>query len=199
MKFKVAYYIAKSGEIFKVCEKFRQDHIAWNKKVVSYLSTIGGVAFKDDWNGRVSSVKFKDKAPQGFKKPDKHGCQEPYVKSDWGDKFKALGSRPLAKNYIAEILKVPSRLNYKTKDSEGSKALGHFFHEYQIGWYSATSPLLVGIADIKKEIKLFYAEYPEGKILNDLESWDLPKGLKEIMVEEWDLMVAKHEKEQENE
>lgn len=199
MKFKVAYYIAESGEILKACEKYREDHKEWNDKVFRYLKSIGAEAFKDNLKGDIYSVKFIDKVPQGFKKPDKHGCCQPYVKSDWGGKLKALGSRPQSENYLKEIIKVPNHLKYETKDSSGMMTLGHYFHEYRIGWYSKESPLLICIADIKKEIKDFYADNPDGKILNGLESWEVPTGMKEILGEEWDLMVAKHKKEQEDE
>ena len=197
MKFRVAYYIAESGKILEICEKYHKDFIEFSDKASAYIESIGGNGFIEDLKGQIGAVRFEGKRPEGFKVPNSKGCCEPYKKSDWNDKLKALGNRPLPENYIREFLNMPECLKYETENSSGTKTIGHYFSPYQICWFSKTGPFLVAIADIKKEVKLFYAENPKGKITNNLEDWQLPAGLKPILGEEWDLMAVVHKRKQE--
>lgn len=193
MKFNLAYYIAEHGQILEVCESFRSDIIEWRKKVFDYLTTIGAEGYQVGWAGNILSVKFKGERPEGFKVPNKHGCCEPYAKSDWRQRLAELGTQPDADDYLEPIIKAPRKIHYKSANNDGRSGgynIGHMFSFYQICYFSETGPLLVVLPDVEKELKRFPVAHPDCVITNDV-SYNLPPGLKPILAEEWDLMAAK--------
>lgn len=189
MKFNIAYYIAERGPILDICKKYSADRAAWHKSVFEFLRGIGGVAFQTNLDGEVYSVKFENDAPKGFKAQNKQGCREPYAKSEWPAKLAALGTRPCAGDYLDPFIKAPRRIQYKTRTGGvGSILTGHPFAFYQILWFSEDGPFCVALPDIERDIKRIKEDSVE--ITSDI-SLNLPKGLRRILVEEWDLMVAK--------
>ena len=200
-----AYYLLtnKNCPIYKACDKFRKDTAQYKIDIENYLKPYHVDRFKLGFDGKPFSFLFeKDKTPVNFKQPDRRdGAVQPYVKNEvWREIIKNAPVQPSVDTYVGELINAPTSYKYKTDDEgEGWTRFGAYhFHQYQVGWYSKTSPIALVMADIQQELKDFIKSREEAddpvEITCGSDKWKVPEGLRQIMKEEWDLMVAKHEK-----
>lgn len=131
-------------------------------------------------------------APREFKKPGKNGLQSPKKGTEYEAEFKRH-KRPSVKEFIGEWLGVPYRLSYEAKDCLGSTCIGHPFYPIGLYWYEAKGPILLVVPDVEHYAKQITDEHPDAVFDGAADQWRLAKeGAREILREEWDLMVAKH-------
>jgi hypothetical protein len=192
------YYLVDSPEVLECCRKFRARYIEQNDRFWAYAESKGATAYQFGFDGQLIGLVFPwGKHPDGFLKP-KHGNAAAYPmrgkKGDiWRSEFKALGRHAKPEEFIPLLASVPSGINYEYPRGSGGRRIGGFPEAVQVCFFNNDDFLIV-LPDVEAEIRLLFAEHPAAKITNGADEWKVPDGLRDILREEWDLMVAKHEK-----
>ena len=194
-----AYYLCTSGEVKKLANEHRAAHIRLKKELWAFVESMGcKSASIDERLMRLRGVVFPSEVPSGWTKLNKHklSCPQRYNKDP--DILRYFVQRmPTIPEEPAELAKFHTWLNcplgyhYTHKTGNGWSRIGGFYG-VRLYWYSATSPIMLEVPDVKNaKAQAHHAGYT---VKNNVLDWKLPKGCKEIMVEEWQLMVAKHKK-----
>jgi hypothetical protein len=191
------YYIIESGKMLELAEKLRIEYSKSIEIINSYVNSLGGKSYNTSLtDNALHSIGFNHDIPEGFCKPDRYGLSRPKKKSPYYAEFKKYKKTDLSSK-LQENLKVPLVVSYKKNGSfSGSSRIGNMWKPVGIYWFKKDGPILLIIPDVAKAVKEFSDTYgDEISFENGVENWRLDEtGLKEIIKEEWDLMVAKHKK-----
>lgn len=186
-----AYYLIEGGRPLELVKH----HIAERDRV-----RLANVAIADElgvqegrfasWGecGVLTAVKFCGKPPEGWTKPDRHGCSRPKHGTEWAKRLDALKGWKDPSDIIREEFKVPCTMFYLTDGGEGSKTIGGFSPNGFL-WASLEGPFAMYIPDVAGEIKLFEAETGYAVTEPD-RNWELTApGLRRIEKEEWTILA----------
>jgi len=191
------YYILESGNIYNEAVKFRKALIAAYANISEFCMRIGAAGYQlSADNSCLSKVVFPEGAvPDGFMKPDKMGATYPHKKQQLNKEWKSL-TLPTPTKWMLEIVGCPQSLSYRNVDSgdHGVIGIGSFFETISIHWFSEDGDLLLIVPDVEFEVSRILAEN-SGKLVfeNNADQWRLEDdGAREILVEEWNLIVAKY-------
>jgi uncharacterized LabA/DUF88 family protein len=195
MQFKNKHYLIESGEALEVAEKYRKAHIEYHSAARAFLENCGATSGQTCHDGRFFSLKFeKGKVPENFKKPNKYGYVEPFKKNkEWLEKLETSPASPVVSEFIDGVIDAVLSLEYEGEHGKGGCCIGNPFNPIQICFFSKESPLLLIVPDVKHYVRL---REINGYTVTSKKSHTLPEGLKEILREEWDLMVAKHKQKE---
>jgi hypothetical protein len=193
MKFYQKYYIVESGFLLDIADSYRKDFLEAKERIFEYVKGLGGETYKLGIRDQLYAIGFPKRIqPKDFKRPDSDGCCQPYVRSKLNDDFKEY-SLPSCVKPLKLALGFPDSLSYKTGTGKGSVCIGHPFRPAGFYWYNADSPLLLSIPDVDAYAKNIAKGRGDIIFTGDQHTWKLDdNGCREIIVEEWDLMVAKH-------
>jgi hypothetical protein len=193
------YYIIEDESMVEKAKAFRRAYSEQADRYWAFTESIGGDAYQVGFNDQLIGIRFPhDKRPEGWCKPKEYrGISYPMKKSDWKKKMAALDKLPQIIEFLPELKDTPCWVGYKGPTSEGGRRIGNAIQPVQLCWYSADSPFMLMLPDVERAIKVTKIEHPDATLQGDVESWRTPVGLREILIEEWKFMVAKHEKEQE--
>lgn len=191
VKYENSYYIVESGKVLEIAEAFRNEHTRVHNEIIEYLKSLGASQYNTNLNGQIHGCVFDDKIPEGFTKEKKYGICLPKKKSTHYDKFKSF-IFPNPYKYM-EFYKIPTGISYKYENGSGGTALGNPFKPVEFYWYDVEGPILLKIPNIKYYVKKLKQQYKNIKIADDKDGWEMPlEGLHKVLIEEWDLMAAKH-------
>lgn len=195
------YYLCKSGEVKRRAEEHRATYKRHMDKLWKVVNSFGSDTARIEKRMLlIEGIAFKGEPPKGWTKP-KYGISRPKLgtlKPEVRRCFTPSGSYFVETHKdlkpFQEWLGCPFHYSYKTKTGSGTSTIGRLFSEGFVYWYSETGPILLELPDVagaKKEA-LASGETIDNNVLD----WVPPKGLKEILPEEWDLMVAKHKRKE---
>lgn len=198
---KSKYYLIEDEQLLAKARAFRQASIDQSNRYWEFVMSIGGDAYQVGWNDCLIGVRFPhDKRPPGWCKPKEHrGVSYPMKKSDWRERMFAIGRMPQIVDFLPELEDTPCSINHDGPTGKGSHRIGSLVQPIQICWYSADSPFMVMLPDVERAVRVTKIEHPDATIQGEVEKWRPPAGLREILIEEWNFMVAKYEKEADGE
>lgn len=194
------YYLIKSGEVKKRAEEHRKTYIRLMDELWKVVESFGCTEARIDRRMMlIEGLRFKGDVPLGWTKPKRRGVSYPKrgtLGASTKKFFTPSGSycvetHPELQSF-EKWLGCPFHCAWKSKDgkSSGSYHLGRLFSDGVVFWYDPQGPMMLELPDVARAKK--DAE-EQGRIVeNKVLDWVPPKGLKEILKEEWDLMAAKH-------
>ena len=193
------YYICKSGEVKRQAEEYRKTYLRLKTKLWEVAESFGvAEASLCPQMMLIRGLCFKGEPPAGWTKAKhsisypKRGTLAPGVR----EFFTPPGSYTVTTHkellHFQTWLNCPFHYSFTTKDGSGSSTIGRIFSDGFVYWYDPTGPIMLELPDVAAAKKRCKAkkEIPDNNMLD----WVPPKGLKEIMIEEWNLMSAKHKK-----
>jgi hypothetical protein len=194
------HYLCTSGEVKRHAEEHRHTFIRLREQLWKVVKSFGSdEASICDTMMLIRGIKFKGAPPEGWTKPNRYEGSRPKRGTLPPEtmKFFTPGGSYFIETHpelkaLNEWLKCPFSYSYQSKDGKttGRNTIGRLFSDGFTYWYSSTGPIMLILPDVAaakaraKEKK----EIVDGNVLD----WTPPKGLKEILKEEWDLMAAKH-------
>lgn len=195
------YYLCKSGEVKRRAEEHRKAYIKLKSKLWKVVESFGSDSASIDTQMMlIRGIAFKGDAPTGWTK-EKHGVSRPKkgtLPAEVRRFFVPDGGYMVEthKDLVGFLqwLGCPFGYGWKSKEgaSSGSSHIGRLFARDRMFWYDEHGPIMLELPDVAGA-KARAAE--AGHIVDDnVLDWTPPKGLKEIMKEEWDLMAARHER-----
>lgn len=192
MKTYSKHYIIEGGPVLEAAVKHRTDHITAMNAIAAYVRSVdGSTGYLMGFNSLLS-IRFKGRRPEGFKTPNKNGGCQPYKKSDYNKQFDDLPKTPSTK-LVSELLGCPCELRYEHDSGKGVRRIGNMFNPIQVCWYAEHGPLLLITPDVPKHIELLKIYDPSAVLTNKEDEWLIDeKHFREILIEEWDFMAAKH-------
>ncbi len=191
------YYICKSGEVKKRAEEYRKTFLRLKAELWRVVETFGAdSASIDDEMMLIRGIAFKGATPQGWTKP-KHGISYPKrgtLGFDARKHFTPSGSYSVEMHKelrpFREWLKCPFGYHYTIKAGQGFTHIGRLFNRSFVYWYDSSGPIMLELPDVAGA-KARALESGE-TVVDGVLDWVPPKGLKEILPEEWALMAARH-------
>ena len=193
------YYIIEGEPYLSVAKAFVNEYQAAHKRVCDYLDGLGVSQWRYGFSGHIAGVVFEGNIPPDFCKPDNYGVTRPKKTSKYYKEFKRDDLKlPDVEKWILDKFYIPTGYGYKYDGGSGGTAIGHPFKPIEICWYSTddNAPLMLKIPNIPYEIEYKKATRSNVVFENDFDKWKLDEtGLRQILVEEWDLMVAKYKAE----
>lgn len=179
----------------KALELVKQ-HIAERRRVLAQNKAIAdelGVkeVRVDRETGELRAVVFPGKIPEGWTKPDKHGCCLPKKGAEWWQRFRQQKGHPDPSVTIAEAFKIPMSIEYSSGGGTGFRHIGSFLHECGFLYMSPDGPYAMWVPDVPGEVA---ADEARGHtVAEPAKSFKLEfEGCRRIESEEWDLLVAQH-------
>lgn len=188
------YYIVEADDLIEKANRFRAAYIEQQKRFWEFVETNGGDAYQTGFNDRLIGIRFPDdKRPAGWCKPKSYrGVSYPMKKSDWREKLFDVGQLPQIADYFPDLVDTPNWISFEGPKSKGGTRIGNGFQPIQLCWYSEDSPLMLMLPDVERALREVKIDHPDATTQGDIEQRKPPAGLREILIEEWNLMVAKH-------
>lgn len=194
VKKKSVYYVIESGELLKIAEKYRTDYISAHNKIKDFIELLGADKYWIEHGGELEGVAFKKgQLRDDFIKPTDRGyMMYPKKNSKIHDEFYSY-SKPTPYGVISGYTKCPICIEYEYKGGSGATTAGHGWSPFEFTWYSKDSPLLLKIPNVKHAVDKLKKEHENVVFKNNEDKWKMNEdGLRQILLEEWDLMVAKY-------
>lgn len=195
------YYICKSGEVKHRAEEHRTTFLRLKDKLWEVVNSFGSERASIDTRMMlIQGIEFKGEPPVGWTKKKngvskpKRGTLPPEVRKFFTPDGSYYVTPHEDLNPLAKWLNCPFGYSWKSKDgkSSGMHHLGRLFSDGFTYWYDKDGPIMLELPDVAKAKA---ESIKRGEIVeNNVLDWVPPKGLKEILPEEWDLMAAKHKK-----
>jgi hypothetical protein len=206
----IVLYLIESGPMLDLVKHHIAERDRSRNAKVSILAQLGlnpekVQIWSHAYDGGMTGVQI----PRGLKmppafvasnwtKPDSQGRSRPKKGTDEYKIFYDKEATYLpAEQLIAENLKVPCSIGYKEGGGEGWTRIGRMLSSCGFLWlHRDTGPYALWLPDVAACIVELRAQYKGSKsfkILGGVDKWVLDTtGLKPLMQEEWDLMVAEH-------
>lgn len=196
------YFIPESGEILEKAQAYRAEYNRIRKIWWDFIQSKGAVAYREGATGGVGELLFAPNAkiPEGLKKckvPDKKGnyAYRPRFRSEIAKELAALPPLPDVKEYLAStdfLLDVEFKTSTDPEEPTSKLPVGNPQYQLGIDWYNADGPLLVILPDQALLCAFLKRKHPEVTFINNEDKHDpITTGMREILVQEWDLMEAK--------
>jgi hypothetical protein len=189
------YYLIEGDPFLSIAKEFCKLHLEAHGRICEYVHSINGEFWRLSLSGRISGIKFKDGYSHvDFKKPDKYGACYPKRKSEHYAKFQDSNLKmPNATEFVLSKVYIPINLDYQYGEVTGGRSVGHPFTPIGLYWFSLKNdaPILLEIPNVEYTRESMKIENPDISFKKDGE-WKMNEtGLKKILIEEWDLMVAR--------
>lgn len=194
MKFKNKYYLIEGEPWLTVARDYVDEVFRVCSEVWEYVESIGASHYwRAGKDGRLFAVGFDGTPPDGFRKPNRKGQCIPKKSSEYAAQFAALPILPDPRESILSVAEIPTRISYGGKHGRGSMSIGNLFEPMSIACFHGDGPFLLRIPDVAAEIADLKAQ-DEGIIIEGgLDDWRMDEtGLRAILIEEWNLMEARH-------
>jgi hypothetical protein len=197
------HYICVAGNVKKHAEAYREAHMRLYGKLITVAKSVGVTSIHYEPSMMLLiSLYFKEAPPAGWTKKDKYGRSRPLptlANKEMLTHFTPGGSHQITTHpellAFQTWLGCPLSYNYKQGDTcSGWSTIGRLFSDGLLYWYSVTGPIVLVIPDMVAARK--YAKENKQIVTDNVLDWKPPKGLKEILPEEWELMAAKHKQAQ---
>jgi hypothetical protein len=143
-------------------------------------------------DGRLLSINFAGNVPEGWTKPDKHGCSSPKKGTAWWKRFGEMKGYADQESVISKAFGVPLSASFSYDGGTGVRAIGSPFNACGWLWLSKDGPYVMWTPDVPAIAAEMEAagEMPDA----ELKAFKLEfEGCRRILEEEWKLMVAQHE------
>jgi hypothetical protein len=205
---KVRILLVENGPVLELVKQHVADRDRVRELKVQILTQLGldpekveVWASSHDGAMNAVSIPSKLKLPKKFvqanwTRPDSQGRRRPKRGTAEYNAFFTKDARYTpAEKLIAECLKVPCSIGYKTAGGEGWTSIGRMLRACGFLWmHKDTGPYAIWIPDVEAclaELKAKHKKVKGFKILGGADKWVLDTtGLKPILEEEWALMVA---------
>jgi len=190
---KSKYYIVEGGQFLAWAAGVRTRTIKTYKDMSDYYKSIGGTN-ANEIGGSMVEIQFEQgEAPKGFNKQDRDGFCAPRK----GSKYDKEMSKIKLPNECLEFVKktgLRTWISYDRKDGVrggGGFRIGSGIYPVRVCWLSPESPLLLVVPDVAGCTE--HLDNDVYDIKNNDHLWRIDEdGLKEVLLEEWRLMEAKH-------
>lgn len=196
------YHICEGGELLQRAEKHREHHNRLSKELFDIVHGLGcEAACIDQKTMKLRSIKFDGAPPKGWTKPDKDRLSRPKKLRANAEMLQHFTPRTYQVRWHADLaeffswLSFPEHYNYRGPDPgcSGSCSVGGLFAEPGLFWFCQDGPILLRLPDIEREKRICEKD---GRVIDDNKlDWQKPKGLRDILKEEWDFMTAKYSHE----
>jgi len=192
------YFLVESGDILTKANAYRLEYNRVHKALWDYAVSLGGTAYNLAVDGGLRAVRFPEgtKPPYGFKHPDKDGTCRPRLHSKLSLEFAALPRMPDVMEYVGGVnplLDVEFTTTSDPNEPTSKVPIGNPRYPVFIDWFSVEGPLLLGIPDQVLTCAYLKRKHPEVTFRKGEDKHDPnTEGLKEILLEEWDLMEARY-------
>jgi hypothetical protein len=198
----VKLFMIEGGVMLQVVKDYIQSVLDLRERKIEALKKLGldsetTEVWSSNYDGRMVAVTlprdFKNKAD--WTKPNSQGRSSPKKGTEAHKIFfdKSLGIKS-AESVIIEKLKVPTQLAYSTATGKGFTSIGRMLSSCGFLYMSKDGPYALWIPDVEAcvaELKAQNVRYKSFKVLGGTENWKLEvEGLRPILQEEWDLLVA---------
>lgn len=195
-----SFYICASGEVRKRANAYRAAHRRLYSALFDIVHSLGAnEASIESSMMKLRGIAFLKGAPSGWTKPDKHGLSRPMKTKENAEILRhftpggcySVEMHPELRSFF-EWLKCPCGYEYKSGTCEGWTRIGAGFDPVGLFWYTTNGPILLKTPDMAAARK--NAADSKQIVTNNVLNWTPPKGCKKVMIEEWKLMQAKHER-----
>ncbi len=189
------YYLCVSGEVKERAEEYQKAYNELWSHLIKLVKSMGATDYRFEPSMMLLiGIKFKGEPPKGWTK--KRGYSRPPDNKAISKYFTPSGGHRITTHpklaAFQEWLGCPMSYSYtKGKTNSGWTTIGRLFSDGLLYWYDSTGPILLVIPDVALARSQARAEGL--KIADKGLTWKRPKGLKEILPEEWYLMSANHE------
>jgi hypothetical protein len=189
------YYLCTGKRAYAEANKYRQFHNGKVSALQEVAASIGATNFRYHPEMLLlTHVKLPDdkltkswtKPKGGYSRPKKRRGNEPLLKHFTPSGWYTVEANDGLKEFW-DWLGCPDSFDYTEGGCDCWSSLG----SAGVYWFSADGPLLVRTPDIAAAKA--YADMRDYQVTNGKLDWKPPRGLKEILKEEWDLLRAKHE------
>lgn len=193
VKKKSVYYIIEGGEMLKIAKKYRADYTAAHSKIMDFIEPLDADKYWVGPDGKLRGIVFKKGQRRAdFIKPAGHGGTRPKKSSKIHDEFYSY-SKPMPCDVISGYTKCPTQISYEYKTGSGCVAIGYTWSPLEFAWYSSEGPFLLKIPNVQQAVDKLKKENENVVFKNNEDKWKMNEGgLRQILSEEWDLMVAKY-------
>lgn len=151
-------------------------------------------ASTDRLTGALHGVVFDAGAvPADWKKPTSKGVSFPKKGSEWERRLKAQTGYADPSELIAEAFNIPTHIDYTKpgEDTGGWRMIGLPLRSCGFLWVSESGPFAMWIPDVPGEVRKSNDDGFE--VAEPAKSFKpVIDGCRQILEEEWDLIVAKH-------
>lgn len=188
------YFLVEGGKIKSVFDRWFSEYMAAREAAFSLLKEIGATGGTENFNGRLSGVKFPEgKVHPQFKRPIR-GISYPKANSEFAKRISDLPGYDYGCNRVAAELGIPGGYTAEKAGDKGTMGggfgnpfivCGFLFINHPVG------PVAFWCADIPG--KIAELERSGYVITSAAKTWT-PEfdGARPILKEEWDLIVAQH-------
>lgn len=197
MNYYSKYYLLESGELKIAADKYREDRKGSIKEIYEYATSLGAIGVSIGLGHKIAGFVFHTgESPSDFTKPGKHGLCRPKNKKKYA-KFYEFET-PWAHQYLNGLIDPPTSLTWRYKDNSGSygmTSIGNPIAPVAMYWYSSDSPVMLVVPDATKRAIELRNELAGKEIIFDdaADEWSLNiPGAREILLEEYEFMKAKH-------
>jgi hypothetical protein len=204
---KVALFLIEGGPMMDLVKKHLAERDRVHKvklQILEYLALDPKEVeiWARRYDGMVTALRLPSREiPEGFNasnwtKPDNAGRRTPKKGTVEYEIFYAKECRYTPQTeLIAKALKVPCSVGYKSKGGEGWTRIGRMLNECGFLWmHKKDGPFAMWIPDVPacvEEMKTRHKGLKDFKILGGADTWSMDMtGIKPILQEEWDLLVA---------
>jgi hypothetical protein len=187
------YYVIESGEMLKIAKEYSAYYSSSHLKIMDYIESLGAEKYWIGFDGKLQGVMFKEGCLRDdFIKPARNGGTRPKKNSKVFDEFCSY-SKTSPYKVISNYTKCPTSISYEYDGGSGVRGIGHTWSPLELAWYSTSGPFLLKIPNVKPTIDKIKEENEGVVFKNDEDKWVMNEdGLRQILPEEWDLMVAKY-------
>ncbi|WP_422363148.1 hypothetical protein [Pyruvatibacter mobilis] len=189
------HYLIESGPTLALVSELVMLRHKAAKEILEKVRALGGVNFRVDPNGAVTALWFAGKPPKGYCKPDRAGGHQPRKGSKAEAAIRALPRLPDVDRAVQKALGIPDSLSTEGPDacSSSSGLIGLFPNPVGIAYYHPEGPYLLWTPDVEFYKARALEVSPGCTITHPSPDWELDtSGLREVLKEEWDLLVARH-------
>ena len=197
---KPKYYICESGEVRKKANAHRAAFIRLKSALFDVVNSLGAKQCRIETDMMLlSGIYFPNDPPAGWTKKGPRGSRPKPIKANADILKHFTPSTPYQVTTHPELqalwdwLKCPASYSWKMpgKEHSGWEMIDHRFSTHQACWLDANGPVVLILPNVAaaKAKALELGRAIEGSALD----WTPPKGLREILPEEWDLMKARHQ------
>jgi hypothetical protein len=203
MSERLYFLIEGPGTAMDLVKASIEERLEVHKAAWAFIQKVGGTGFSQYFDGRIGGVRFEGKVPTGWKAKDTKGLSRP--RKDNAEaiaEIKAIPTYKVTSDHISEQLGIPDQITYLDDKGEccGFEAIGVPFHECGFGYPSGKGPYVLWMPNVPELVATSLARRDKlhhGKISPELASYRPSfEGCRQIIKEEWDLIVAGHALEQ---
>lgn len=191
-----AIFLIEGGEALALVKAHIAEALRVRKQSQDLVRELDGVTtvWTDKTNGIVKAVEFPGERHPDFKKPAENSGSKPKKGTPWAQKFAAQVGYKNPADIIMTAFRIPGVLQYGSKKGgHGSRLVGIPGQEADFMYLSESGPYAMVVPDVEAQVA---RELREGSTVEEpTRSFKMSfDGCRRISEEQWDQMVAEHQK-----